>query len=563
MDSSVDPGATFRASATGSAHRPLTAPQQLNASQSALNASFKSFASPLDDYPSTTLDLLKYAIFVVDCAKALVMVKSKPESLEELKFRCVEAMGLRAPDESVRMELIFAGYDGPRREPLGTDDQLEAFLNTLPQDHEGQSKGDAAVQAALAQQREEYEKKLRALQRQLDDMTEEAERLQARNNELEAEALAMHEQLRVRLEQAEVDIEKRCRKAFKKELAEHERVWGERIEELKRKLGELHSKYVAEQERADALEVECEAQKKRIEELEVDKERLEARGAQLEPFVAKCDQLQSEVDLWKKRYEQLLRECEREDDPPKDADSSSFEWAIPAMTSKLRYPKGRMVQSPEFNIAGLKEPVQVEFFPKGDSSSWDGWCAVKLRVPDETQLVWSCWVGSCRQGPRLDVFDQNNWWCRQGLLWSNFCLQLDAKRQIDDADNLICGIEVHAVGPFARDPEHPLADPSQPSHPLPLRPSSTASVHGGHGATAQRSARTGSAPVQWQAYGFLEMDDEDDFAQASSPVRELRSRDGWKSPQKRSGPGRLATPLASPGQDLDKVWGMPMHQTLS
>ena len=32
--------------------------------------------------------------------------------------------------------------------------------------------------------------------------------------------------------------------------------------------------------------------------------------------------------------------------------------------------------------------VQIEFFPKGDTTTWDGWCAVKIRVPDETQLLW-------------------------------------------------------------------------------------------------------------------------------------------------------------------------------
>ena len=39
------------------------------------------------------------------------------------------------------------------------------------------------------------------------------------------------------------------------------------------------------------------------------------------------------------RYEQLLKEMEREDNPPRLEDSNTFEWAIPGMSSKLKYPK--------------------------------------------------------------------------------------------------------------------------------------------------------------------------------------------------------------------------------
>merc|ERR1719299_281667 len=133
----------------------------------------------LDEYPKGTLDTLKYAIFIIDCNNAAVMVQSKPNGVEELKFRAVEAMGLRAKEEAVRMELIFAGYDGPERKPLYTDEQLEQFLNSLPQDLTGQSKGDAAVQAALAIQRAEYEKLMRDLNDKIDDLTNKCRKLQA------------------------------------------------------------------------------------------------------------------------------------------------------------------------------------------------------------------------------------------------------------------------------------------------------------------------------------------------------------------------------------------------
>jgi len=383
-----------------------------------------------------------------------------------------------------------------------TDQQLEEFLLKLKQDYSGESKGDAAIKAALAAQRAEYEKKMRLLELRIAIKTSECDKLSERNHELEEDARQMVEQMKVRLEQAEIDIEKRCRKEFKRLLAEKEKEWTARIDELRRKLGELQMMYDEEVIKVEELTAQVQDLEAQIEALHKERARLQARIKELEPFVAKCDQLQTEADLWRKRYEQLLKEMEREDDPPKMEDSNSFEWAIPAMSAKLKFPKGRNVQSPEFQIAGLKEPVQIEFFPRGDSSTWDGWCGIKLRVPDETQLLWSAWVGTQRQGPRLDLFDQNTWWCRNGLLWSNFCLIHDLMTQIDDADNLICGIEVHAIGPFAReDPEHPLG-PGDPEHIAtdPTRP--------GRPRTAKREARTDPAVNQWKSFGFLEVEED-------------------------------------------------------
>jgi flagellar biosynthesis GTPase FlhF len=216
----------------------------------------------LDEYPVSTLDLVKYAIFIIDCNRATVLVQSKPSGLEELKFRCVEAMGLRATEESVRMELIFAGYDGPERAPLYTDQQLESFLSTLPQDETGQSKGDAAVQAALAMQKAEYEKIIRELNDKIEDLTDVCRKLKQRNAELEEDAEKMVEQMKLRLEQAEVDIEKRCRKEFKKLLAQKEAEWKARIDELRRKLSDLKKMYEAEVEKVAALQKEVDAVKK-------------------------------------------------------------------------------------------------------------------------------------------------------------------------------------------------------------------------------------------------------------------------------------------------------------
>ena len=39
------------------------------------------------------------------------------------------------------------------------------------------------------------------------------------------------------------------------------------------------------------------------------------------------------------------------------------------------------------------DDMMIEFFPRGDSTSYDGFCAVKIRVPDNTKIRWSFQIG--------------------------------------------------------------------------------------------------------------------------------------------------------------------------
>ena len=58
----------------------------------------------------------------------------------------------------------------------------------------------------------------------------------------------------------------------------------------------------------------------------------------------------------------------------------------------------------------------IEFFPRGDSTSYDGFCAVKLRVPDNTKLRWTISIGEINGGPRCDHYERHLWWCRSGVV---------------------------------------------------------------------------------------------------------------------------------------------------
>jgi len=150
--------------------------------------------------------------------------------------------------------------------------------------------------------------------------------------------------------------------------------------------------------------------------------------------------------------------------------AASLEFRILNVSSKLAdFPKGRLVQSPEFQVPKLGK-VQFEFFPNGDIKSNDGWCSLRLRVPDRTRLKWSARVGRLEFGPRTDLFDQRQWWNKYGLLWLNFCEVSEVRDVISrETDSLICGVEVLEILP-ATEPVLPDTDslrPSRPTSPAP------------------------------------------------------------------------------------------------
>ena len=76
-----------------------------------------------------------------------------------------------------------------------------------------------------------------------------------------------------------------------------------------------------------------------------------------------------------------------------EPDPLRFEWVIPGMRAKLeKWERGRAIHSPEFCLESVDD-MMIEFFPRGDSTSYDGFCAVKIRVPDNTKIRWSFQIG--------------------------------------------------------------------------------------------------------------------------------------------------------------------------
>ncbi|CAJ1418846.1 unnamed protein product [Effrenium voratum] len=114
--------------------------------------------------------------------------------------------------------------------------------------------------------------------------------------------------------------------------------------------------------------------------------------------------------------------------------------------SRLRlWPKGRMVQSPEFKISQLGD-TQIEFFPAGEVNSRPGWCSLRLRIPDGTRLRWRVKIGSRDFDVRDDHYDSRQWWNRYGIQCLNLCQAEELLPEVlPESDSVLIGMEVLEV----------------------------------------------------------------------------------------------------------------------
>jgi len=177
---------------------------------------------------------------------------------------------------------------------------------------------------------------------------------------------------------------------------------------------------------------------------EEEREQFEEERKRLASKVGRVRQMEFFADCWRRKVMELTDVSGKELREHED----SLQYRIGSISTKIKeFQKGRLVQSPEFEVPELGK-VQFEFFPTGDVNSREGWCSLRLRVPDHTRLKWSAFIGKKRIGPRTDHFDQRQWWCRYGLLWLNFCPLSDVWTEISpETDTLLCGIEVHEILP--------------------------------------------------------------------------------------------------------------------
>merc|ERR1719375_2056399 len=176
---------------------------------------------------------------------------------------------------------------------------------------------------------------------------------------------------------------------------------------------------------------------------------LNEQSAELRRLTVLTKQQERINDELRAKYEEVRAKLAKyEETAPiqvEEPDPLRFEWVIPGMRAKLeKWERGRAIHSPEFCLESVDD-MMIEFFPRGDSTSYDGFCAVKIRVPDNTKIRWSFQIGEILGGPRCDHYERHLWWCRSGVVWNNFCTEYDLERQIDENDQLTCVFQLHII----------------------------------------------------------------------------------------------------------------------
>lgn len=272
---------------------------------------------------------------------------------------------------------------------------------------------------------------------QLKESEEKCQSLQQENLQF-ISAFDEHVELRKAELAAELD------KKYQVQIKEQGRI----LAETRSQVGSLQGQLEMREDKIKELEGQLREQRSAFRDLasgfDEEREQFEEERKRLASKVQRVRQLEFLADCWRRKVNELTdvtgKELRQEED--------SLQYRIGSISVKIaEFQKGRLVQSPEFEVPELGK-VQFEFFPTGDVNSREGWCSFRLRVPNNTRLRWSAFIGKKRIGPRTDHFDQRQWWCRYGLLWLNFCPLSEVRSEISpETDTLLCGIEVQEILP--------------------------------------------------------------------------------------------------------------------
>ncbi|CAE7810777.1 dnc [Symbiodinium sp. CCMP2456] len=181
--------------------------------------------------------------------------------------------------------------------------------------------------------------------------------------------------------------------------------------------------------------------------------KIEEMSSKLHWQAARLRQLEFYANTWQRKVHELA-ESNAIRVLTEPANMHSFR--VSNFSEKMRWPKGRMVQSPEFNIPELGE-TQLEFFPAGEINSRPGWCSVRLRVPDGSRMRWRVTVGNKEFDPREDHYDARQWWNRYGIQCLNFCQADDLLAEVmPESDSVVLGVQVLEIFSTAVVPAAPV-----------------------------------------------------------------------------------------------------------
>ncbi|KAF4670385.1 hypothetical protein FOL47_002062 [Perkinsus chesapeaki] len=426
--------------------------------------------------------MFKFLVLVVDFSEAVLLGEETPLTFQALKSGIAEALGVDA--EIKLVEMIISSYTGLSRIPIETDSDLCEFYDNVQCETSGNEKTPSKTDLMIRQLKDEYETIIAGHLRRIDELQMEKNALETRVSEMEEDLGGLTAQYSTKLTAAEKDITKRVKgefkekmKAFEAEVAQKEKEFktqlkqrGEQLAAQRREIGEVRKELQEVQEGLKYNESLVEENTKiiadrdaRIEELLDECERLKQEHGHGETHATLCPSHLGELSGGggsRRGSLSALRSSSRRSSKVSEASRRSslastkatekrsrFTFTVPSISDKIqRYQKGRPYLSEEVtDLTGL-DFAQVEFFPNGDVTSRNGWCAIKMRVPNRTKIRWSVSIGRQHKGPRVDVFEESLWWCRYGLLWANFCQISKLLGEVtDDKDELAVTVEIHSA----------------------------------------------------------------------------------------------------------------------
>jgi hypothetical protein len=441
----------------------------------------------------TTDGMYKFMIFALDLGEARKKQSKLPKTLDDFKHKICDSLGVDSDDQ--RVEAIFAGYQGVGRVALDTDEQFKEFMSSVdskPEQEVVVQEESPLVQelraeiASLRRDKERsealwlkekanlndqiaiQEKRLNELTKQIEEQRQQFQRkllkVQEEKRAVERElekAKQEIEKLKDQLQKVSAVYEEKMREQREKFDEEKRRLMAtikHQKEEIARKdelIAQLEEQVATLKERVEQLEAQVEEQKQKIAELEKENRKLTVLTKQQKRINDELQAKYEDVRAKLAKYEETAPMVIEEPDPLR------FEWVIPGMRAKLeKWERGRAIHSPEFCLESVDD-MMIEFFPRGDSTSYDGFCAVKIRVPDNTKIRWSFQIGEILGGPRCDHYERHLWWNRSGVVWNNFCTEYDLERQIDENDQLTCVFQLHVIpeGEKLQDPVELGRDP--------------------------------------------------------------------------------------------------------
>lgn len=443
-----------------------------------------------------------------------------------------DTIGLETEEDIMSSQAIVTGLDGPKRRPIETDKDLQEFWESLsggtldgvewgtmskPSSADGgshgcnhgrlgkfgnaQAPGGAEGDAGLLQQEfEDYkaaaEQEVESYKRCIDNLNKRMAEMDERMGELQSDNLEFISQFETRLKEKETilirDLQQRFQDKF--ETQAREIVNANSKLERSERIVQLRDQQIKEQE--SEIRVAHKETQKLEKDLRREKERFEKQGKQLVVEIEAKTVAAKEAEVWKKKYEKTVEEDSQRDE-------GGLDFRILNFTKKCSYyTKGRMLQSPEFEVPGLPHPIQFEFFPNGDHNAQDGFCSLKLRVPDCTTLRWRAYIGRLKIGPRTDHFESRHWWNKHGLVMLNMCSVADMKRQISsETDSLVVGVEIQGSEPITALSDIPRSpEPSRPSSAAVTREDDEMSI-GEHLCSIKGRHRKGNINHMWHPHG--------------------------------------------------------------